>query len=138
MATPKLSSRQLAQLAFLQTLPPKFQRIHAVVEQMAALHADDTVVRGFIRGLDEIKANAAALSLTSLADTAGLVTTVARRGGGLQMKVRGLRELLGSLKTNYEGALRQATTPDAAEERRGGPPGPSAGAPAPGPPRGPQ
>jgi hypothetical protein len=41
--------------------------------------------------------------------------TMARRGGGLQMKVRGLRELLGSLKTNYEGALRQATTPEAAE-----------------------
>jgi hypothetical protein len=31
------------------------------------------------------------------------------------MKVRGLRELLGSLKINYEGALRQATTPEAAQ-----------------------
>jgi hypothetical protein len=28
------------------------------------------------------------------------------------MKVRGLRELLGSLKVHYEGAMRQATTPD--------------------------
>jgi hypothetical protein len=37
---------------------------------------------------------------------------MARRGGGLQMKVRGLREGLGSLKTNYEGALRAATTPE--------------------------
>ncbi|MGH7628381.1 MAG: hypothetical protein ACREOF_03165 [Gemmatimonadales bacterium] len=138
MGTPKLSSRQLAQLAFLQTLPPKFQRLHALVEQMAALHADDTVVRGLIRGLDELKANAAALSLTSLADSAGLMATIARRGGGLQMKVRGLRELLGSLKTNYEGALRQATTPEAIDERRGGPPGPSAGASAPGPPRDPR
>jgi hypothetical protein len=114
MATQKLSSRQQAQLAFLQTLPQKFQRLHAVVEQMAALHADERVVRGFIRALEEIKANASALSLTSMADTAGLMTTMARRGGGLQMKVRGLRELLGSLKFNYEGALRQATTPEAA------------------------
>jgi len=121
MAAPKLSSRQQAQLAFLQTLPPKFQRIHAVVEQMASMHADDTVVRGFIRGLDEIKAGASALSLTSLSDTAGLMATVARRGGGLQMKVRGLRELLGSLKTNYEGALRQATVPEAAGGQRPGP-----------------
>ena len=113
MAAEKLSSRQQAQLAFLQTLPPKFQRIHAVIEQMAAMHADDTVVRGLIRGLEEIKGNAGALSLSSLADTAGLMATMARRGGGLQMKVRGLRELLGSLKFNYEGALRQATTPEA-------------------------
>ena len=30
----KLSSRQQAQLAFLQTLPPKFQRIYAVIEEM--------------------------------------------------------------------------------------------------------
>jgi hypothetical protein len=111
----KLSARQQAQLAFLQTLPPKFQRIHAVVEQMAVMQADDTVVRGCIRILDEVKAGAAGLSLTSLADTAGLMGTIARRGGGLQMKVRGLRELLGSLKINYEGALRQATTPEAAQ-----------------------
>lgn len=112
MMAVKLSARQQAQLAFLQTLPPKFQRMHSVVEQMAAMHADESVVRGFIRTLDEIKAGAGALSLTSLADTAGLMATMARRGGGLQMKVRGLRELLGSLKINYEGALRQATTPE--------------------------
>jgi hypothetical protein len=113
MAAQKLSSRQQAQLAFLQTLPPKFQRIHSVIEQMASMRAaDDTVVRGFIRTLDQLKAGAAALSMTSLADTAGLMATMARRGGGLQMKVRGLRELLGSLKIGYDGALRQATTPE--------------------------
>jgi hypothetical protein len=110
----KLSSRQQAQLAFLQTLPPKFQRMHAVMEEMSTLRADEAVVRGFARMLDEIKANAAALSLSGIADTAGLMGTMARRGGGLQMKVRGLRELLGSLKTNYEGAMRVATTPEPA------------------------
>jgi hypothetical protein len=110
----KLSSRQQAQLAFLQTLPPKFQRMHAVIEEMSALRADEAVVRGFARMLDEIKGNAAALSLSGIADTAGLMGTMARRGGGLQMKVRGLRELLGSLKTNYEAAMRMATTPEPA------------------------
>ena len=106
----KLSSRQQAQLAYLQTLPPKFQRIHAVIEEMSTLRADDVVVRGLARLLDEIKGNAASLSLTGLADTAGLMATMTRRGGGLQMKVRGL---LGSLKINYEGAMRSATTPEA-------------------------
>jgi hypothetical protein len=120
MAGPKLSARQQAQLAFLQALPPKFQRFHSVVEQMASLQADDVVVRGLIRGLDEIKGGASALNLNSLADTAGLMATMARRGGGLQMKVRGLRELLGSLKINYEGALRQATTPEPAGDSQPG------------------
>jgi hypothetical protein len=108
----KLSSRQQAQLAYLQTLPPKFQRIHAVTEEMASLRADDVVVRGLARLLDEIKGNAGSLSLTGLADTAGLMATMTRRGGGLQMKVRGLRELLGSLKINYDAAMRSATTPE--------------------------
>ena len=108
----KLSSRQVAQLEYLQTLPRRFQRIHAVIEEMSALRADDVVVRGLIRLLDEIKGKSGGLSLTNLADTAGLMATMARRGGGLQMKVRGLRELFGSLKINYEAALRSATTPE--------------------------
>ena len=108
----KLSSRQQAQLAYLQTLPPKFQRIFSVIEQMSALQADEATVRGLARLLDDIKGNSGALSLGGLADTAGLMGTMARRGGGLQVKVRGLRELLGSLKINYEAALRQATTPE--------------------------
>ena len=78
-----------------------------------SLRADDVVVRGLARLLDQIKAESGALSLTGLADTAGLMSTMTRRGGGLQMKVRGLRELFGSLKINYEAAMRSATTPEA-------------------------
>jgi hypothetical protein len=110
----KLTSRQQAQLAYLQTMPPKFQRIHAVIEEMSTLRADESVVRGLARLLDEIKGNASALSLTGMADTAGIMGTMTRRGGGLQMKVRGLRELMGSLKINYEAAIRSATTPASA------------------------
>ena len=112
----KLSSRQLAQLAYLETLPPKFARIYAVIEEMAGLRADDVVVRGLARLLDQIKGEAGALSLTGLAETAGIMSTMTRRGGGLQMKVRGLRELLGSLKINYEAAMRSATTPEPGAE----------------------
>jgi len=108
---PKLSSRQQAQLAFLEQLPPKFQRMHNVIEQMGSLKVDDSVVRGFGRLLDEVKANATALSLNGIAETAGIMGTMLRRGGGLQFRVRGLRELLGSLKSGYEAALRDATTP---------------------------
>jgi hypothetical protein len=42
--------------------------------------------------------------------------TMLRRGGGLQVKVRGLRELLASLKTNYDKAVRGATTPEKSGE----------------------
>jgi hypothetical protein len=113
---PKLSSRQQAQLAFLQQLPPKFQRIHSVIEQMAGPRVDEAIIRGLGRLLDELKGKATGLSLNGIADTAGIMGTMLRRGGGVQFRVRGLRELLGSLKSNYEGALRSATTPDAGED----------------------
>ena len=112
----KLTSRQQAQLAFLEQLPPKFQRMHNVIEQMASLRVDDAILRGLARLLDEIKGNAGALSLSGLAETAGIMGTMLRRGGGLQFKVRGLRELLTSLKSNYDAALRAATTPEGPEE----------------------
>jgi hypothetical protein len=108
----KLSSRQQAQLDYLQTLPPRFGRIHSVIEEMAGGQADEVVVRGLSRLLDRLKAESGALSLGGLAETAGLMSTMSRRGGGLQVRVRGLRELLGSLKINYEAALRSASTPE--------------------------
>jgi hypothetical protein len=117
----KLSSKQQAQLAYLETLPPKFHRIKTVIEEMSSLRVDDLTLKGFCRMLDEIKANANQLSINTLVDTAGLMSTMARRGGGLQMKVRGLRELLVSLKSGYDMAMRSATTPEvlpAAEEGR--------------------
>jgi chemotaxis protein histidine kinase CheA len=113
---PKLSSRQQAQLAFLQQLPPKLQRIHNLIEQMASLQADERLVRSLGRILDEVKGNAVPLSLNGIADTAGIMATMLRRGGGLQFRVRGLRELLGSLKSNYDTALRSATTPERTED----------------------
>ena len=113
---PKLSSRQQAQLAFLEQLPQKFQRMHSLIEQMSSLRVDDSILRGFGRLLDEIKGKASSLSLNGLADTAGLMGTMLRRGGGLQFKVRGLRELFGSLKMNYDAAVREATTPEKSGE----------------------
>ena len=109
----KLSSRQQAQVAFLQTVPPRLDRIKAVIEQMSALQADDTTVRGLGRLLDQLKANAQGFGLTGFAETCGLMGTMSRRSGGLQMKVRGLRELLGSLRINYDAALKAASTPEA-------------------------
>jgi hypothetical protein len=119
----KLSSRQQAQLAYLELLPQKLQRIYSIVEQLASPRVDEALMRGLGRLLDDIKGNAASLSMSGLADTAGRMAMLVRSGGGLPMKVRGLRELQGSLKINYDAALRSATTPErgAEEESPSGP-----------------
>jgi hypothetical protein len=112
----KLSSRQQAQLALLQTLPPKFHRMQATIEEMGALRADEVMVRGLARQLDELRVKAQGLNLGKVAESAGLMAMMARRSGGLQVRVRGLRELLANLKINYDTALREATTPGADAE----------------------
>lgn len=113
---PKLSAAQHAQLAFLETLNARFERIHRQIEEIAAMRADDTQVRNLSRLLDECRNQAGTLNLGPMADTFGRMSMMARRGGGLQMKVRGLREGLVSLKTNFDGAYRAASTPERREE----------------------
>jgi hypothetical protein len=108
----KLSTRQQIQSAWLATLPPKFAKIRKGIELMATNHADDNSIRSLIRLLGELKAQAGGLSVSSLAETFGYMETLLRRGGGQQLKVRGLGELLGSATINYEGAVREATTPE--------------------------
>ncbi|HEV8355761.1 MAG TPA: hypothetical protein VGQ17_03240 [Gemmatimonadales bacterium] len=107
----KLTARQQAQLALLQGYPPLLEQLHRLIEEIAGLRADETLVRRLCRLLDTRKATADSVGLNSLAETMGAMSTIARRGGGLQMKIQGLREGLRSLKTNYEGALREASTP---------------------------
>lgn len=115
---PKLTARQQAQLAWLTTLPPKFEKLNRLIELMATMQADDAAIRAGARLLDEMKAQAAGLSVTALSDTFGYMGTLLRRSGSQQVRVRGLREMLAGAKINFEGAVRSASTPEpgAAEE----------------------
>lgn len=113
---PKPSTRQQAQLEYFKTLQPKLDRIRRTIEAMAILQADEASVRALGRILDEIKANCQQKGLHRLAETAGSMAMLSRRGGGQQVKVRGLRELLGSFQMNLEGAHRAALVPEAAAQ----------------------
>jgi hypothetical protein len=112
----KLSPRQQAQLAWLETLPPKFARLNKVIEQLSVQSADDTTLRGAQRMLGELKAQAATLGVTALGDTFGYMGTLLRRSGGHQLKVRGLSEMLAGARINFEGAVRKASTPEPEQE----------------------
>jgi len=125
----KLTPQQQVQLDVLATLPPRFETIHRLIEEIAALRADDAMIRRLCRLLEAGKSAANSVGQTALADTLGTMGTIARRGGDRQMKVRGLREGLASLKINYEGAVRAIRMP-----ARTGPEGPSASSPGGGPP----
>ena len=106
----KLTARQQSQLALLRTLPPRFEQMHRLIEEIAGLRADDSVVRRLCRLLDATRAAADGVGLNAMAETMGVMGTMARRGGGMQMKIQGLRDGLRSLKINFEGAVREAST----------------------------
>lgn len=108
----KLTPRQKAQLAILETLPPKFAQMHRLIEEIAGMRVDESVIRRLTRLLDESKAATSTVGLTALTETMGIMGMLARLTGGHQMKVRGLREGLGSLKINFEGAFRSASIGD--------------------------
>lgn len=107
----KLSNKQQSQLAFLSLCPPKFQRFHSLIEQLNAPKVDESLVRGLARQCDEMKAGASQLGMGGFGDAASNMGSIARRGGGQQVKIRALRDALGALKMNYEGALKKASTP---------------------------
>jgi hypothetical protein len=112
----RLSSKQQATLAVLETFPPKFDQIHRLIEEIAGLRADESVARRLARMLGEMKAAAGGIGEGALAETLGIMATLARRGGGVQMKVRGLREMFGALRVNFEGAMKAATREEEQEE----------------------
>jgi len=120
----KLTPQQQTQLEVLATLPPRLETAHRLIEELAALRADDAMIRRLCRLLDEGKAAVNSIGQSALAETLGMMSMLARRGGDRQMKVRGLREGLGSLKINYEGAVRAIRQPGpaAASSPKGGPP----------------
>jgi hypothetical protein len=132
--TDKLTPQQQTQLAILETLPPKFEVVNRIIGEIETLHADDAQIRRLCRLLDTGKSAANSIGQTALADTMGIMTTIARRGGDVRMKVRGLRDGLASLKTNYEGAVRAVHL----LSRAGPPPPTSASAPATDPPADPK
>ena len=112
----KLTSRQQAQIAVLDALTPKFAQMHRLIEELAGPRPDISVVRRLCRLLDEGKGATSGVGLSSLTQTMGAMGMMARRTGGEQMKIRGLREGLASLKINYDGALRVAKTPARPDE----------------------
>jgi hypothetical protein len=126
------SAQQQAQLQYLEAAAPKVKRVVALFEQMAANPSDDNSGRRMIRLLDELKAGASQLKISRLADVAGQMAMVARRGGGYHVKIRGLRDLLGALLLSLDAGVKQALPPEPEREDRGGqkptgpePPGPA-------------
>jgi hypothetical protein len=108
----KLSSRQQAQIGFLDQAFSKVQRVQSLIEKMATPSEAETAGRSLTRIVDEIKSGASGMGLSRVADSAANIGSIARRSGAIPQRLRSLREGLVGLKINWEGARKAASTPD--------------------------
>jgi hypothetical protein len=108
----KLSSRQQAQLGFLDQAFSKVQRVQSLIEKIATPSEAETASRSLTRIVDEIKSGASGMGLSRVADSAANIGSIARRSGAIPQRLRSLREGLAGLKINWEGARKAASTPD--------------------------
>jgi hypothetical protein len=115
----KLTSRQQAQLAFLEPYARQLSAMGSLIEQMAAPKADEQLGRTLIRQVAASKTQAQGLGLTKIAESLGTIEQTARRTGGGLSKFRTLRELYAMLRLNHEQAMRAATTEEAHGEEGG-------------------
>ncbi|MEO8294057.1 MAG: hypothetical protein ABI613_00990 [Gemmatimonadota bacterium] len=115
----KLSSRQQAQLAYLDALVPRIARIHTLIEKLNSPTEMESSRKSLGRLLDELKSGASGLGLNGVAATAAGMSGLARGTGGLHTRVRGLREGLAGLKINCDGARKAASKPAAENEEPG-------------------
>jgi hypothetical protein len=108
----KLSTRQQIQLAFLDAEAPKVERAWSLIERMNTPSETEGAARQLSRLFDQLKGGATTSGLPMVADAAGMMAMLARRGGGLQVKVRGLRDGIGALKHALALARKSASTPE--------------------------
>lgn len=112
----KLSSRQQVQLAFLDSEEPKLGRVYSLIERMNTPNEAEMVTRQLARLMDHMKGGATTAGLPMVADSAGAMAMTARRGGGIQVRIRGLRDGLGPLKHAMAMSRKRASTPEESTE----------------------
>ena len=64
------------------------------------------------RELSQLRQRALTSNVGTVADQAGAMSVMAGRGGGLNMKIRGLNDGLNSMTMQLDQALKQASTPE--------------------------
>jgi hypothetical protein len=71
----------------------------------------ENVCERIARELSQMRQRALGANIGTIADVAGTMSVMAGRGGGIEMKIRGLTDGVTSLRMQLDQALKQATMP---------------------------
>ena len=111
--------RRIAEIGEYLKITERVKRLVTELEENRA--AQPNVLKGICetiaRDLSQMRQRALTSNIGTIADVAGAMSVMAARGGGVNMKVRGLADGVNSLTMQLEHALKVASTP---EPKRGG------------------
>jgi len=111
--------RRVVEIEEYLKITERVKRLVTELEENRA--AQPNVLRGICetiaRDLSQMRQRALTSNIGTIADVAGAMSVMAARGGGINMKVRGLADGVNSLTMQLEHALKVASTP---EPKRGG------------------
>jgi len=106
--------RRIAEIEEYLRVADKVKRLVAELESNRA--AQSNVIQGIsetlARELSQLRQRALTSNIGTIADVAGAMSVMAGRGGGLNMKIRGLADGVNSLVMQLDAALKSASTPE--------------------------
>jgi len=117
MAQHKLTAEQVRRIEEIQ----EFQRtVDEVQHRVAELDANRAAQTRTIQQLcdriaketQQLRQRTLTANIGTVGDVAGAMSVMAGRGGGMNMKIRGLTDGVNSLRMQLDTALKQAMTPE--------------------------
>src|SRR5207247_3257141 len=109
-----LSPPQARRLDQVNALLPVANHVKVIVAKLDSNPASrsqliDNLCGSIARDLTHLRQRALTANIGTIADVAGSLAVMAARGGGLNMKIRGLTDGLNDLLIQLDHALKQAT-----------------------------
>jgi hypothetical protein len=113
----KLTVDQLRRIEEIEEYQKVVDHTHHLVQELGANRAAPTIVLARIceaisRDMSKMRQRSLTSNIGTIADVAGALAVMASRGGGLNMKLRGLEDGVNSLKLQLDHALKMASTPE--------------------------
>jgi len=116
----KLSTKAQLQLGVLEEARRKVDRIYALVEQMAGARVgQEGLMPPIGRAATELARLLMNNGLGVMADTSNQIAMLAKRGGSVQTKTRGFREMVNSIKAAIDTRAKVIVAEDGREQGEG-------------------
>jgi hypothetical protein len=116
-----LSPAALQKMATLHHMTERVQHIHGLVERFATTRDPklaEPLVQPMKRAFSRLKLELSGAGLDTLSQLAGSMEVAAGRGGSIQMKIRILREGVGSIRFQLDQEARSVASEDQAAQAR--------------------